>query len=93
MSDNIRSIGFVPQINRLNLNRKTGDKKNNKDNKKDFSKHMSDSDTDTKGSERNKAREDSENTEQNKQHGENTLHENNENDLDDSCGSLLDAEL
>lgn len=33
MSDNIRSIGFVPQINSLNLNRRTGDKKDNKDNR------------------------------------------------------------
>ncbi len=90
MSDNIRSIGFVPQIHSLSLNRRTGDKK---DNKKDFSRHMADSDTDTNGSERNQAREDSENTEHNKQNGGNTLHEKNDNDLDGSCGSLLDAEL
>lgn len=93
MSDNIRSIGFVPQINSLNLNRRTGDKKDNKDNKKDFSKHMSDSETDTKGSGGNKVREDSENTEHNEQDGGNTLHEKKDNDFDDSCGSLLDAEL
>ena len=93
MSDNIRSIGFVPQINSLNLNRRTGDKKDNKDNKKDFSKHMSDSETDTNGSGCNKVREDSENTEHNEQDGGNTLHEKNDNDFDDSCGSLLDAEL
>lgn len=93
MSDNIRSIGFVPQINSLNLNRRTGDKKDNKDNKKDFSKHMSDSETDTKGSGGNKAREDSENSEHNEQDGGNTLHEKKDNDFDDSCGSLLDAEL
>jgi hypothetical protein len=93
MSDNIRSIGFVPQINSLNLNRRTGDKKDNKDNKKDFSKHMSDSETDTKGSGGNKVREDSENTEHNEQDGGNTLHKKNDDDFDDSCGSLLDAEL
>ena len=93
MSDNIRSIGFVPQINSLNLNRRTGDKKDNKDNKKDFSKHMSDSETDTNGSGSNQVREDSENTEHNEQDGGNTLHEKKDNDFDDSCGSLLDAEL
>ena len=93
MSDNVRSIGFVPQINSLNLNRRTGDKKDNKDNKKDFSKHMSDSETDTKGSGGNKVREDSENTEHNEQDGGNTLHKKNDDDFDDSCGSLLDAEL
>ncbi len=93
MSDNIRSIGFVPQINRVNLNRKTGDKKDKKENKKDFSEHMSDSEDDIKGRGRKQAREDNENSEHNNQHDGNTLHEQKDDDIDDSCGSLLDAEL
>lgn len=93
MSDSIKSIGFVPQINKLNPNKRTGDKKSNKENKKDFAEHMSDSDEDVNGKVRNQARKDSENTEHNEQHDGNTPHEKKEDDFDDSCGSLLDTEL
>ncbi|MCP4267465.1 MAG: hypothetical protein GY777_18195, partial [Candidatus Brocadiaceae bacterium] len=41
----------------------------------------------------NQVKEDSENTEHNKQDDVNTLHEKKEDGFDDSCGSLLDAEL
>ncbi len=93
MSDSIQSIGFVPQINKLSPNKRTGDKKGKKENKKDFAEHMSDSDEDVKGKARNQAREDSENTEHKKQIGENSLHENKDDDFDNGCGSLLDTEL
>ncbi|MCP4253807.1 MAG: hypothetical protein GY775_10430 [Candidatus Scalindua sp.] len=93
MSDSIRSIGSVPQISKLSPNKRTGDKKDNKENKKDFTEHMSDNDKEVKGRGHNQVKEDSENTEHNKQDDVNTLHEKKEDGFDDSCGSLLDAEL
>ncbi len=93
MSDSIRSIGSVPQISKLSPNKRTGDKKDNKENKKDFTEHMSDNDKEVKSRGHNQVKEGSENTEHNKQDDVNTLHEKKEDGFDDSCGSLLDAEL
>ncbi len=93
MSDSIRLIGSVPQINKLIPNKRTGDAKDNKENKKDFSEHMSDNDKEVKDRGHNQGREDIENTEHNKQDDVNTLHEKEEDDFDGSCGSLLDTEL
>ncbi len=93
MSDSIRSIGFVPQINKLSPKKRTGDKKDNKENKNDFTEHMSDNEKEMKGKGHNQIREDSENPERNTQDDVNTLHENKDDDFDGSCGSLLDTEL
>ncbi len=93
MSDSIRSIGFVPQINKLSPKKRTGDKKDNKENKNDFTEHMSDNDKEVKGREHNQVREDGENPERNTQDDVNTLHEKKDDDFDGSCGSLLDTEL
>ncbi len=93
MSDSIRSIGFVPQINKLDPNKRTDDNKNKKENKNNFSEHMSDNDKEVNGREHNQVRENSENAEYNKQDDANTLHEKKEDDFDDSCGNLIDTEL
>jgi len=93
MRDSIRSIGFVPQINKLSPKKRTGDKKDNKENKKDFTEHMSDSDKEVKGRGHDQVRQDSENSECSTQDDVNTLHENKDDDFDGSCGSLLDTEL
>ncbi len=93
MSDSIRSVGFVPQINKLSPNQRTGNTKDNKENKKDFTEHMSDNDKEANGRGHKQVEEGNENTEHNKQDDVKALHENNEDDYDDNCGSLLDTEL
>jgi hypothetical protein len=93
MSDNIQSIRFVPQITNLNPNARTGDKKNNKENKKDFSKQMSGDEIDSDGKRHNQVKANNENTEHKKQNIENSVHEKNDDDFDNGCGSLLDTEL
>lgn len=93
MSDSIQSIRFVPQLSQLNQKGRTSDKKGDKENKKDFSKHMSDGDknADSKGS--SAVKKDHENTGHKKQNDENLLQEKADDDFDDGCGSILDAEV
>ncbi len=93
MNDGIQSIRFVPQINRLNQKGRTSDKKGNNESKKDFSEHMSANDNDVESKGHNQAKEDYENTEHKKQNDENILHEKTEDDFDNNCGSILDAEI
>jgi len=93
MSDNIQSVHFVPQINNLNPNAKTGDKKGNKENKKEFSNHMSAEDNDLENNRHDQLKADNKNTKHKKQNDVNTLHEKTEDDFDSDRGSLLDTEL
>jgi hypothetical protein len=93
MSDSIQPIRIAPQISNLKPNARTGDKKNNQENKKNFSKQMPDDEIDSDGKRRNQVKANNENTEHKKQNIENSVHEKNDDDFDNSCGSLLDTEL
>lgn len=93
MSDSIRSIRFVPQINKLNPRGQTGDKKGNKESKKNFSMHMSANDNDTEEKGHDLDNKDCKNSEHKKQNNVNTLQEKTEDDFDNSCGSILDTEI
>ncbi len=93
MSGNIQPIRVAPQINNLKPNVRTGDKKNNKENKEDFSNHMSDKDTDSDGKGHDQVEVNNENTGHREQNTENAIHERNDDDFDNDCGSLLDTEL
>ena len=93
MNDNIQSIRFVPQINKLNPKGRAGDKKGNKESKKDFSKHMSAEDKGVEDKGHNQVKEDHEDTEHKKQNDENTLQEKIDDDFDNSCGTILDTEI
>ncbi|MGR3292793.1 MAG: hypothetical protein ACUZ9M_02095 [Candidatus Scalindua sp.] len=93
MSDSIRPIRFLPQLNKLNPRGKTGDKKGNKEGKKNFSMHMSASDNDVEGKGHNQVKKDCKNSEHKKQNDINTLQEKKADDFDNSCGNILDTKI
>jgi hypothetical protein len=94
MSDSIQSIRYIPPINRLKHKEKTGDKKDDKGGKQDFSKHLSSDDEDEKGKGSNQEEEQHRDSGQHKQEDKNSLQSGKEDDdLDGTCGSILDAEV
>jgi hypothetical protein len=93
MSDSIRPIRVVPQMNYINPKGRAGDKKDKKEEEKGFSKHMSSDDKDVDSTEHNHVKEESGSSESANQNNGNTLSEKDEDDFDNSCGSLLDTNI
>lgn len=91
MSDSIRSIRYIPPIHRLNQKGKTGDKKGDKEGKKDFSHHLSSKDEDVKSKGSNLGNEQRKDSVQHKD--KNSLQSRKEDDLDGTCGTILDTEV
>ncbi|MGR3176409.1 MAG: hypothetical protein ACUZ8N_17725 [Candidatus Scalindua sp.] len=94
MSDSIRSIRYIPPIQHLNQKGKTGDKKGDKEgkkDKKDFSHHLSSKDEDVKGKDSNLENEQHKDSGQHKD--KNSLQSRKEDDLDGTCGTILDTEV
>ncbi len=93
MSDSIQSIRYIPPIQRLKHKEKTDDKKDDKGGKQDFSKHLPSEDEDVKGSGSHQENERHKDSGQHKPEDKNSLQSRKEDDLDDTCGSILDAEV
>ncbi len=93
MSDSIQSIRHIPPIHRLKHKGKTGDKKDDKGGNQDFSKHLSSEDEDVKGRGSHQENEQHKDSGQHKLGDKDTLQSREEDDLDGSCGSMLDAEV
>ena len=94
MSDSIQSIRYIPPINQLNQKGKTGDKKGDKEGgEQDFSNHLSSKDEDVKGKRDNQENEKHKDSWQHKQEDKNSLQSRKENDLDGTCGTILDTEV
>ncbi len=93
MSDNIKPIRYIPPIHRLNQKGKTGDKKGDKDGKQAFSNHMSSKDEDVKGKSGNQENEQHKDSGQHKLEDKNSLQTRKEDDLDGTCGTILDTEV
>ncbi len=93
MSDSIQSIRHIPPIHRLKHKEKTGDKKDDKGGNLDFSKHLSSEDEDVKGKGSNQENEQHKNSGQHKQEDKDSLQSRKEDDLDGTCGSMLDTEV
>lgn len=93
MSDSIRSIRYIPPIQHLNQKGKTGDKKGDKEGKKDFSHHLSSKDEDVKGKDSNLGNEQRKDSVQHKLEDKNSLQSRKEDDLDGTCGTILDTEV
>lgn len=93
MSDNIQSIRHVQPIYQLKHKGKTGDKKDDKGGNQDFSNHLTSKDEDVKGKDSNQENEQHKSSGQHKLEDENTLQSRNEDDLDGTCGSILDTEV
>jgi hypothetical protein len=93
MSDSIKSIRYIPPIHRLNQKGKTGDKKGDKKGKQDFSDHLSSKDEDVKGKGGNHENEQHKDSGQHKLENKNSLPSRKEDDLDGTCGTILDTEV
>jgi hypothetical protein len=93
MSDRIQSIRYIPPIHRLNQKGKTGDKKGDKGGNQDFSEHLSSKDEDVKGNGSSQENEQHKDAGQHKQEDTNSLQTRKEDDLDGTCGSILDTEV
>lgn len=93
MNDSIQSIRNVPQTNILDPKGRTGGKKGNKESKNDFSRHLPDEDKGVERTEHNRVEEDYKNAEHKKQNDTNSLPEKKDDDFDNSCGTILDAEV
>jgi len=93
MSDSIRSVRFIPQINNIRPRGKTDDKKDKKEGEKGFSKHMSAGDNDVDGTGPTHVKENNKNSENREQNNDNALSERSDEDFDSDCGSLLDTSI
>lgn len=93
MSDSIQPVRYIPPVHRLKHKGKTGDKKDDKDGKQDFSNHLSTKDEDMKDKDSKQESEQHKDTGQHKQKDKNTLQSRKENDLDGTCGTMLDTEV
>ncbi len=93
MSDSIQSIRYIPPIHRLKHKGKTGDKKGDKGGNQDFSKHLPSKDEDETGKGSNRENEQRKDSGQDKLENKDSLQTRKEDDLDDSCGSIVDTEV
>ena len=93
MSDSIKPIRYIPPIHRLHQKGKTGDKKGDKEGKQDFSNHLSSKDEEVKGKGSNQENEQHKDTGQHKLEDKNSLQTRKEDDLDSTCGTILDTEV
>ncbi len=93
MSDSIQSIRHIPPIQRLKHKEKTDDKKGDKGGKQDFSKHLSSEDEDVKDRGVHQENEQHKDSGQHKLEDKDTLQTREEDDLDGTCGSMLDTEV
>ena len=93
MSDSIQSIRHIPPIQRLKHKEKTEDKKDDKGGKQDFSNHLSSKDEDVKGKRGNQENEQHKDSGQHKLEDKNSLQTRKEDDLDSTCGTILDTEV
>ena len=93
MSDSIKSIRYIPPIHRLNHKGKSGDKKGDKEGKQAFSNHMSSKDEDVKGKSSNQENEQHKDSGQHKLEDKNLLQTRKKDDLDGTCGTILDTEV
>ncbi len=92
MSDSIQPVRYIPPIDRLNQKGKTGDKKGDKEGKQDFSNHLSSKDEDVKGKRGNQENEQHKDSGKHKLEDKNSLQTRKEDDLDSTCGTILDTE-
>ncbi len=93
MSDSIPPIRYIPPIHRLKQKGKTGDKKGDKEGKQDFSNHLSSKDEEAKGKGSNQENEQHRDSGQHKLEDKNSLQTRKEDDLDGTCGTILDTEV
>ena len=93
MSDSIKSIRYIPPIHRLNHKGKSGDKKGDKEGKQAFSNHLSSEDEDVKGKRGNQENEQHKDSGKHKPEAKNSLRTRKEDDLDGTCGTILDTEV
>ncbi len=93
MSDSIQPIRNIPLIHRLNQKGKTGDKKGDKEDKQDFSNHLSSKDEEVEGKGSNQENEQHKDSGQHKLEDKNSLQTRKEDDLDGTCGTILDTEV
>lgn len=93
MSDSIQSIRYIPPIHHVKHKGKAGDKKGDKGDNQDFSDHMTSKDEDVRGKGSNHESEQHKNSRQRKLEDNDSLESRGEDDLDGTCGSILDAEV
>ncbi len=93
MSDSIQSIRYIPPIHRLKHKGKTGDKKGDKEGKQDFSNHLSSKDEEVKGKGSNQENEEHRDSGQHKLEDKKSLQTRKKDDLDGTCGAILDTEV
>ncbi len=93
MSDSIQSVRYIPPVHRLKHKGKTGDKKDDKGGNQDFSKHLPSEDEDVSGKGSSHENEQKKDSGQHKPGGKDSLQSRKESGLDDTCGSILDAEV
>ncbi|MFQ5686616.1 MAG: hypothetical protein ACE5GV_08145 [Candidatus Scalindua sp.] len=93
MSDSIQPIRYIPPIHRLKHKGKSGDKKDDKEGKQDFSSHLPSKDEDVKGKGSNHENEQHKDSGQHKQGDKTSLQSRKEDDLDGTCGLILDTEV
>ena len=93
MSDSIKSIRNIPTIQRLNQKGKTGDKKGDREGKQDFSNHLPSNDEDVKGKSGNQEDEQHKDSVKHKLEAKNSLQTRKKDDLDGTCGTILDTEV
>lgn len=92
-SNSIKPIRYIPPIHRLKHKEKTGDKKDGKEGKQDFSNHLSSEDEDVKGKRGNQENEQHKDSGKHKLEAKNSLQTRKEDDLDGTCGTILDTEV
>ena len=93
MNDSIQPIRNIPLIHRLNQKGKTGDKKGDKEGKQDFSNNLTSKDEEMKGKVGNQENEQHKDSGQHKLEDKNSLQKRKEDDLDGTCGTILDTEV
>jgi len=93
MSDSIQSIRYIPPIHHVKHKGKTDDKKGDKGGKQDFSDHMTSKDEDVKGKGSNQENEQHKDSGQRKLEDNDSLQSREEDELDGTCGSMLDTEV
>jgi hypothetical protein len=93
MSDSIRSVRFIPQINNIKPRGKTDDKKDKKEGENGFSNHMSADDNGADSTGPTHVNDKSKNSENREQNNDNVLSERSDEDFDNDCGSLLDTKI
>jgi len=93
MNDSIQPIRYVPQIKKLDPKGRAGNKKGGKEKEQGFKKNMSAENKDVENKVHSQIREENKNTERHKQKVEDPMQKEIDHDLDEDCGTILNAEI